>query len=210
MSIHPRLMSLELTSRQSPNALSGGALAGLPSVVLTWRERQRSRLAIVMDNGQAAVISLPRGTTLTDGDVLASDTGEQVLVRAASESLLAITADTPFKLLRLVYHLANRHVSAMLTTHAIYIESDPVLADMVVRLGGAIELTEQPFEPERGAYHGAAAQPQSHSHHGEMAPSGDGHVHSHGHRHSHDGVDDIDRKMGNVGEELSRQAHDKA
>jgi urease accessory protein len=157
-----------------------------------------------MDDGRAAVILLPRGTTLTNGDVLASDTGEQVLIRAAAESLLEITANTPFQLLRLVYHLANRHVSAMLTTDAIYIESDPVLADMVVRLGGAVKLTEQPFEPEKGAYHGASTHTPSHSHHGAMAPGGDGYGHNHG------GVDDIDRKMGNVGEELSRQAHDKS
>ena len=209
-------MSLQLTSRQSSSTVSGPALAALPCVVLTWRERQRSRLPIVMDNGQAAVILLPRGTTLANGDVLASDTGEKVLIRAAAESLLEITADTPFQLLRLVYHLANRHVSAMLTTHAIYIESDPVLADMVERLGGAIKLTEQPFEPEKGAYHGASTHAPSHSHHGAMAPSGDGHGHSHvgshlhSHGHGHGGVDDIDRKMGNIGEELSRQAHDKS
>ncbi|MFX7878845.1 hypothetical protein ABTK13_21485, partial [Acinetobacter baumannii] len=69
---------------------------------------------------------------------------------------------------------------------------DPVLADMLVRLGVRAERAQLPFEPEAGAYGGghkhghdatfaedyAAAQAVFHEHHG--------HSHSHSHSHDHD------------------------
>lgn len=200
-------MSLQLTRKLSPTSLTHADLATRPWVALTWRERQRSRLAVVLNTGQAAAVLLPRGATLVHGDVLASEHGEQVLIQAAPESLLEITAPTPFDLLRLVYHLANRHVSAMLTPSAVYIEPDPVLAEMVIRLGGRVCSQDLPFEPEKGAYHGAA----DHTHGSLTQPGSRNYTGTEHHqRHSHGELDDVDRAMGNIGEELSRQAHDKS
>lgn len=205
-------MSLQLTRKLLPPTSSTREdLATRPWVALTWRERQRSRLAVVLNTGQAAAVLLPRGATLVQGDVLTSEHGDHVLIQAAPESLLEITASTPFDLLRLVYHLANRHVSAMLTPTAVYIEPDPVLAEMVMRLGGRVCSKELPFEPEKGAYHGAADQA-----HGPLnQPSSRNHTDAEHHQrhaqgHSHGELDVLDRAMGNIGEELSRQAHDKS
>ena len=158
-------------------------------VGLRWQERQRCRIAVILDDGRPAAILLPRGETLRDGDRLTSDCGEQLRVRADPEALLRITASQHLDLIRLVYHLANRHVRAMLSSDAIYIEPDPVLAGMVRHLGGQVDLVQSAFEPERGAYHGSSDQ----------------HPHSHGHSHAE--LDATDLELGRVGEELSRQAH---
>jgi urease accessory protein len=118
--------------------------------------------------------------------VLSTEDGRRVKVISALEEILEIRAQSPFELMRLVYHLANRHAPAMLTADAVYIEPDPVLADLARHLGGNVNTVYQAFEPERGAYHGA--------HHHD------------GHHHSGE-LDEEDRTFGNIGEALSRAAH---
>lgn len=156
----------------------------LPMVHLDWQERQRARLAVVVSDGRAAAIMLSRSEPMREGDVLESEDGLRVMVHAAVQPLLEIKAPTPFELTRVVYHLANRHATTMLMPHAVYIEPDPILAELVTHLGASVEQVERPFEPERGAYHG---------------------VHSHAHHHGE--IDDEDRRFGNIGEELSQRAH---
>jgi len=172
-----------------------GATSSLPSIALTWDERQRSRLAVMLPGGQAAAIMLDRGDTLDHGDVLCELQGNafipRVAVSAAKEDLLKISAPSAAELIRIVYHLANRHVSAMLTADALYIQPDPVLADLARHLGARVEPQSAVFTPEKGAYHGSQAGEHSHHHgHGELDPQ--------------------DRLMGNIGESLSRAAHAKS
>lgn len=150
-------------------------------VHLTHNERQRNRLAIMLPDGQAAAIVLPRGQYLQPGNVLLSAEGQALIVHAAAERLMRITTDTSLGLMRLIYHLANRHVRAMIVEQAVLIEPDAVLEQMIRQLGGSVELVEQVFEPEAGAYAGG------HHHHGDD--------------------DSADRAMGNIGEMLSIAAH---
>jgi urease accessory protein len=163
----------------------------MPVLELTLEDRQRSRLAAMLPNGRAVAVILPRGETMQHGDMLTGETGEQVLVQAAAEALMLIRADNPFELMRIVYHLANRHVRAMLMPDAALIEPDPVLADLVRRLGGTVENTRQPFLPEGGAYSGDAG---AHHHHSHQHPS-------------ECGVELQDEAMGQIGEQLSIAAH---
>ncbi len=150
-------------------------------VHLTCNERQRNRLALMLPNGQSAAIILPRGESLRAGDVLQSADGKALIVQSAVERLMRISADTTLGLMRLVYHLGNRHVRAMVCAQSILIEPDVVLEQMVRRLGGFVEIVHEVFEPEAGAYAG------THHHHGDDDP--------------------VDRAMGNVGEMLSIAAH---
>jgi urease accessory protein len=131
------------------------------------------------------------------GDVLTGDTGERVLVQAAAEALMLIRANNHFELMRIVYHLANRHVRAMLLPDIVLIEPDQVLADLVRRLGGTVENTRQPFIPEGGAYSGDA-NAQVHAH---------AHAHHHHQHPSECGVELQDEAMGQIGEQLSIAAH---
>ena len=161
-----------------------------PVLELTLEDRQRWRLAAMLPNGRAVAVILPRTEHMQHGDVLCGDQGERVVVQAAVEELFCIQASSPFELMRIVYHLANRHVRAMLSTEAVWIQPDPVLADMVRRLGGTVTVVQQAFIPEGGAY--AAGQGGGHHHH---------------HHASECGVEEHDQAMGNLGEELSIAAH---
>jgi urease accessory protein len=164
-----------------------------PVLELTLEDRQRWRLAAMLPNGRAVAVILPRTEHMQHGDVLCGDQGERVVVQAAVEELFCIQASSPFELIRIVYHLANRHVRAMLSTEAVWIQPDPVLADMVRRLGGTVTVVRQAFIPEGGAY--AAGQGGGHHHH---------------HHASECGVEEHDQAMGNLGEELSIAAHARA
>jgi urease accessory protein len=163
----------------------------LPVLELTLEDRQRSRLAAMLPNGRAVAVMLSRGESMQHGDILTGETGERVLVQAAAEALMLIRENNPFELMRIVYHLANRHVRAMLLPDAALIEPDQVLAELVRRLGGTIEKTHQPFIPEGGAYAGGAG----------------GHAHHHHQHPSECGVELQDEAMGQIGEQLSIAAH---
>jgi urease accessory protein len=179
------------TAGQVQDAHAQSPLESMPVLELTLEDRQRSRLAAMLPSGRAVAVILSRGESMQHGDVLTGETGERVLVQAAAEALMLIRADNPFELMRIVYHLANRHVRAMLLPDAALIEPDPVLADLVRRLGGTVENTRQLFLPEVGAY------------------SGDAGVHHHyAHQHpSECGVELQDEAMGQIGEQLSIAAH---
>jgi urease accessory protein len=166
----------------------------LPVLELTLEDRQRSRLAAMLPSGRAVAVMLPRGESMQHGDVLTGETGERVLVQAAAEALMLIRANNPFELMRIVYHLANRHVRAMLLPDDALIEPYQVLTELVRRLGGTVEKTHQPFIPEGGAYAGGSG----------------GHAHHH-HQHSSEcGVELQDEAMGQIGEQLSIAAHARA
>lgn len=166
--------------------------AGTETLSLICADRQRSRLAVMLASGRAAAIVLPRGQTLQAGDVLISTCGQLLRIEAAAQPLMCVKADNVFELMRITYHLANRHVRAMLTPDAVYIEPDTVLAKMVLRLRGQVSSVTQPFLPEAGAY----------------APEGE-HGHSHGHNHSHGEPVALDDQMGQIGEALSVAAHQR-
>ena len=134
---------------------------GADSLTLSFDRRVRSRQRVQLDNGQPALLALPRGTVLRGGDVLGGPDGACVLVRAASETVSTATADTPLLLLRAVYHLGNRHVAVQLGSDWLRYLHDHVLDDMLRGLGLQVAVDELPFEPEAGAY---AAPGHGHTH----------------------------------------------
>ncbi|GLK79817.1 urease accessory protein UreE [Methylopila turkensis] len=123
------------------------------SVTLDHDGRQRRRLTLACEGGLDVLLDLERPADIQDGDALRLEDGRLVLVRAAPQRLMEITAGSPLRLARLAWHIGNRHTPAEIGEDAILIEPDHVLAEMVRGLGGAVREVERPFAPERGAYH---------------------------------------------------------
>jgi urease accessory protein len=120
---------------------------------LTAEERTRSRHDFVTDDRTAVCLQLPRGTILQNGDWLTSETEEiLVLVAAKPESVLTVTSDDSFNLLRAAYHLGNRHVSLEIAPTYLRLNPDTVLEDMLVQLGLQVVTEVAPFYPQGGAY----------------------------------------------------------
>lgn len=136
---------------------------------LTATERTKSRHWFLTTSGRRVFLQLPRGTVLRDGDALQArsestlfeDQSEPIIIgiQAQAEPVLIITASTPLKLLQAAYHLGNRHVPLEIQPTTLCISPDPVLEKLLIQRGLTVTTTEQPFQPELGAYHTA------HDHH---------------------------------------------
>jgi len=90
--------------------------------------------------------------------------GRMVEVRARPEPLLVVTAEDAHHLMRLAWHLGNRHVPAAIERDRILIRPDPVIAKLLIGLGAEVAALETAFDPEGGAY--AAPAGSHHHHHG--------------------------------------------
>ncbi|WP_299022298.1 urease accessory protein UreE [uncultured Photobacterium sp.] len=135
--------------------------------------RIKSRLKVILDDGREAGLFLPRGRILRGGDVLQSEHGVRVKIRAASESVSTVYCRDPHLMARVCYHLGNRHVPLQIKPDWVRYQHDHVLDEMVSGLGAEVVSELAPFEPESGAYGGTRG--------------GHSHTYSHDHSHSHVG-----------------------
>jgi len=134
--------------------------AAQDSVTLAYLDRHRRRIRLVTDTGKPFLLDLHRAQRLTDGDGLELDDGGYVRVSAAAEPVIEIAAPAT-ELMRIAWHLGNRHLPLQVIEDRLRIRDDHVIAEMVTGLGGAITRSEAPFDPEIGAYAGAV---QAHDH----------------------------------------------
>src|SRR5262249_48385306 len=105
--------------------------------------------------------------------------GRLIEVVAAPEPLVEIRGADPAHLVRIAWHLGNRHLPTQIVGKGLRIRRDHVIEAMVKGLGARVIEIEAPFDPEGGAY---AAAHGAHDHdHGHA-----GHHHGHGHHHDHD------------------------
>jgi urease accessory protein len=129
-------------------------LGALPKLILPFDLRRKSRLRAVLTNGREAALFLPRGSVLRDGDLLEAEDGTLIRVESAAENILWVTAETPSALMRVAYHLGNRHTPVELGENFLKLEADPVLQKMLLQLGVTVREESGPFHPEGGAYGG--------------------------------------------------------
>lgn len=144
---------------------SAAAQTSQLETVLTFEERQKSRYKTELTNGQALGWFLERGTVLRDGDILICETGEQVRVVAAPESVSQVESDNALALTKAAYHLGNRHVPLQIGEQYLRYQHDHVLDEMVIGLGLTVTYQQLPFDPENGAYHGKSVSHSHHHHH---------------------------------------------
>ena len=160
-------------------------------VTLDHEGRSRRRIALKCEGGLEVLLDLDKATTLNDGDAVRLEDGRLVQVGAAPQRLLEVRAENPVRLLRLAWHIGNRHTPAEVTADAIYIEDDHVLAEMVRGQGGTATPVTRPFQPERGAYeHDCGHDHGHHGHYDHAHPDHEGHDHGpgcgHDHHHGHE------------------------
>ncbi len=129
-------------------------------VLIDFDRRHRRRIVLTTEAGAEVLIDLPHAVRLRDGDGLQAQDGRIIRVIARPEPLLEIHAHGPAELVRIAWHLGNRHLPVQLLGETIRIRADHVIAEMVETLGGHVHAVEAPFDPEGGAYAGG----HTHSH----------------------------------------------
>lgn len=122
-------------------------------LILPFDQRQKSRLRVRLESGREAALQLERGSILRGGERLRMH-HEIVLVIAADEPVLHVTAGDARQLARAAYHLGNRHVPLQIGDQWLRLEQDHVLKEMLLGLGVEAHEMQAPFEPEAGAYGG--------------------------------------------------------
>ncbi len=129
-------------------------------VELDFDGRHRRRILLRTEAGHDVLLDLPHAARLRHGDGLLLDEGGVVRVEASAEALAEIHAHDAGDLLRIAWHLGNRHLPVQLLDDRIRIRADAVIEAMVAGLGGHVERIAAPFDPESGAY----AHDHEHSH----------------------------------------------
>ena len=156
---------------RAATVLPRGAWHGEPAdvVVLDFDARHRRRVAMRGVRGNAFLLDLAEVTALRGGDALVLDDGTLVEVVAAPEPLAEIGATDAAAMVRIAWHLGNRHLPVQLVGRRLRMRRDHVIEAMIEGLGGRVVAIEAPFDPEGGAYAEGAAHGHSH----------DGHHHRH-------------------------------
>ncbi|MBE7220328.1 MAG: urease accessory protein UreE [Caulobacteraceae bacterium] len=137
-------------------------------VVLDFDARHRRRVAMRGVHGLAFLLDLAEATALRGGDALVLDDGALVEIVAAPEPLVEVSASDPAAMVRIAWHLGNRHLPVQLAGRRLRLRRDHVIEAMIAGLGGRLVEIDAPFDPEGGAYAG-----------------GHGHGHDHAHDHHH-------------------------
>ncbi len=133
-------------------------------VVLDYDGRHRRRIVLTAESGAQYLLDLAGATHLRDGDGLVLAGGGILLVVAKPEPLLEVRAASPAALLRLAWHIGNRHLAAAIQADRILIRRDHVIAHMLEHQGARVREVEEAFDPEGGAYHGHDHGPEDHHH----------------------------------------------
>jgi urease accessory protein len=131
------------------------------SVTLDFEARHRRRISMRTDGGLEFLLDLEKAHRLREGDRLVLEDGRHIAVIAASEPLAEIRCDDLRHLVRVAWHLGNRHLPTMLDGDRLVIRRDHVIEEMVHGLGARVAAIIAPFNPEGGAYAGG------HHHHGD-------------------------------------------
>jgi urease accessory protein len=174
------------------------------TVVLDFDDRHRRRMAMTGTRGLEFLLDLENAVALRGGDALVLEDGRLIEVVAAPEPLIEIRGTDPHHLVRVAWHLGNRHLPTQIMAKGLRIRRDHVIEAMVKGLGARVIEIEAPFDPEGGAYAGGGhahaeshahatshAHAESHAHAGHDHSSHDHSSHDHGshdhsaHAHSH-------------------------
>jgi urease accessory protein len=170
---------------RAETVIARGDWTGTPAdtVVLDYDDRHRRRITMEGVGGLSFLLDLPEAIALRSGDAIRLADGRLVEVVGAPEPLAEIRAENAEHLLRLAWHLGNRHLPVQIANGKLRIRRDHVIEAMVEGLGGKVRSIEAAFDPEGGAYLQASHAHHDHGHHGHGHHD---HGHDHGHTHAHD------------------------
>jgi len=146
------------------------------TLTLDFDARHRRRIRLTTDRGEDILLDLPKAVAMADGDGLQLDDGTWIGITGASESLVEVRHNDRHQLMRLAWHLGNRHLPTEIREDALRIRPDHVIEEMLQGFGAAVDKVKEAFQPEGGAY--GASHNHGHHHH-------DDHDH-HNHHHDHD------------------------
>ena len=122
------------------------------SITLDFDARHRRRIRLIADHGEHVLLDLPKTVAMADGDGLQLEDGRWLKVQAAAEILIEIGHEDPGQLVRIAWHLGNRHLPTEIRDQVLRIRPDHVIEDLLHGFGADLVNVQAPFQPEGGAY----------------------------------------------------------
>jgi urease accessory protein len=124
------------------------------TLTLDFDARHRRRIRLAADQGEDVLLDLPKAVAMADGDGVQLEDGRWLKIQAANELVVEITHTDPNQLVRLAWHLGNRHLPTEIRNQVLRIRPDHVIEDMLRGFGADLTKEQAPFQPEGGAYGG--------------------------------------------------------
>jgi urease accessory protein len=146
--------SIHRSAGQWPREKAAGDLT------LDFDAHHRRRIRLTMDQGEEVLLDLPKAVAMADGDGLQLDDGRWVKIKAAAELIVEVRHKDLNQLMRLAWHLGNRHLPTEIRNQVLRIRPDHVIEEMLHGFGADLVKAQAPFQPEGGAYSG-----HDHNHH---------------------------------------------
>jgi urease accessory protein len=131
------------------------------TLTLDFDARHRRRIRLTADHGEDVLLDLPKTVAMGDGDGLQLDDGTWLGIRAAAEPLIEVRHADRHQLMRLAWHLGNRHLPTEIRENVLLIRPDHVIEDLLYGLGADLQKVQAAFQPEGGAY----GHTHDHKHH---------------------------------------------
>lgn len=136
------------------------------SLTLDFDQRHRRRIRLTDDLGQDLLLDLPDTVAMAEGDGLQLDDGRWLRIQAATELVVEVRHKDPSQLVRLAWHLGNRHLPTEIRNQVLRIRPDHVIEEMLRGFGSELIKVQVAFQPEGGAY-------GRHDHHHQHNPKHD-------------------------------------
>src|SRR5262245_57672729 len=126
------------------------------SITLDFDARHRRRIRLTTDQGEDVLLDLAKAIAMADGDALQLEDGRLLRIRAAAELIVEVRHKDPSQLMRLAWHLGNRHLPTEIRHPVLRIRPDHVIEEMLHRFGAELLKAKAQFQPEGGAYGGVS------------------------------------------------------
>ena len=99
-------------------------------------------------------LQLPRVGKLNDGDILLTNHKNLfVKILAQKESLIEISSKSNLELIKVAYHLGNRHVEIEIYENIVLTKSDYIIENLLKNFEVIFIKVKKKFFPEIGAFH---------------------------------------------------------
>ena len=99
-------------------------------------------------------LQLPRVGKLSDGDILLTNHKNLfVKILAQKESLIEISSKSNLELIKVAYHLGNRHVEIEIYENILLTKSDYIIENLLKNFEVIFIKVKKKFFPEIGAFH---------------------------------------------------------
>ena len=99
------------------------------------------------------LLQLPREGIINDGDILRTNQENIFIhVKAKIESLFQIYTSSTLEMLKISYHLGNRHIAIEINNNYLFVKENYIVKRLLKNFDTEIKIINKKFFPEIGAF----------------------------------------------------------